>query len=100
MRIIAVFLCASIAFAMGVPTSAAESSAEQRSRFQRLFDTNDANRDGFVSLDEFQARSAEVFKNIDTNGDGKVSPEEMKAYHQKQFQKVMEQQRRDEMNEN
>jgi hypothetical protein len=40
----------------------------------------DANGDGTVSLDEFQAMHARMFKAMDTNGDGKLSADEVTSF--------------------
>ncbi|MBK5959082.1 hypothetical protein CCR97_12805 [Rhodoplanes elegans] len=41
----------------------------------------DANGDGTVSLDEFQAVHARMFKAMDANGDGKLTADEVSAFH-------------------
>ncbi|MEM7468765.1 MAG: hypothetical protein AAF387_18005 [Pseudomonadota bacterium] len=45
------------------------------------FEEIDANADGQISLEEFQALSAQKFTQIDSNQDGYIQLEEMKAAH-------------------
>lgn len=41
----------------------------------------DANSDGTLSLEEFQAMSSRMFAYLDTNKDGQVDADEIKAFH-------------------
>lgn len=41
----------------------------------------DANKDGAVSREEFQAARGKMFDTADSNKDGKLTPEERKAHH-------------------
>lgn len=45
---------------------------------KKNFAEADADKDGFLSLDEFLERHKKKFAEIDANKDGKISPEEMK----------------------
>ncbi|MDE1935375.1 EF-hand domain-containing protein [Bradyrhizobium sp.] len=45
-----------------------------------IFALMDANSDGTVSLEEFQAAHERIFKAMDSNKDGKLTPEEMQAF--------------------
>jgi hypothetical protein len=45
-----------------------------------IFSLMDADGDGTVSLQEFQAAHERIFKAMDTDHDGTVSPEEMQAF--------------------
>jgi hypothetical protein len=47
------------------------------------FKKADTNGDGFISKDEFLARSGQRFDKLDGDKDGKVSQDEMKAAHEK-----------------
>jgi hypothetical protein len=49
--------------------------------FMRMvFALMDADGDGTISLQEFQAAHERIFKAMDTNKDGKLTPEEMRAF--------------------
>jgi Ca2+-binding EF-hand superfamily protein len=45
-----------------------------------IFALMDADGDGTISLQEFQAAHERIFKAMDTNKDGKLTPEEMHAF--------------------
>ena len=45
-----------------------------------IFALMDADGDGTISLEEFQAAHERIFKAMDTNKDGKLTPEEMQAF--------------------
>ena len=45
-----------------------------------MFALMDADGDGTISLQEFQAAHERIFKAMDTNKDGKLTPEEMQAF--------------------
>jgi len=49
----------------------------------RIFELQDANKDGAVSKEEFMKFSEERFAESDADGDGKVTKEELKAHHEK-----------------
>jgi Ca2+-binding EF-hand superfamily protein len=42
----------------------------------------DADGDGTISLQEFQAAHERIFKAMDANKDGRLTPEEMQAFMQ------------------
>ena len=49
--------------------------------FKRMiFALMDADGDGTISLEEFQAAHAKIFKAMDTNKDGKLTPAEIEAF--------------------
>lgn len=45
-----------------------------------MFALMDADGDGTISLQEFQAAHERIFKGMDSNKDGKLTPEEMQAF--------------------
>jgi len=45
-----------------------------------IFALMDADGDGTISVEEFQAAHERIFKAMDTNKDGKLTPEEMQAF--------------------
>jgi len=45
-----------------------------------IFALMDADGDGTISLQEFQAAHERIFKAMDTNKDGKLTPEEMHGF--------------------
>ena len=45
-----------------------------------VFALMDADDDGTISLQEFQAAHERIFKAMDSNKDGKLTPEEMQAF--------------------
>jgi hypothetical protein len=45
-----------------------------------MFALMDADGDGTISLQEFQAAHERIFKAMDTNKDGKLTPEEIQAF--------------------
>jgi 1,4-dihydroxy-2-naphthoyl-CoA synthase len=47
-----------------------------------LFALMDADGDGTISLQEFQAAHERIFKALDTNKDGRLTPEEMQGFMQ------------------
>jgi|GEM_PF-1933038 len=57
--------------------------SSKENRHGKMFEYMDANSDGMVTKDEFNAFGEKKFKKMDANGDGKVSAEEMKASHKK-----------------
>ena len=48
--------------------------------FRMMFALMDADGDGTISLQEFQAAHERIFKAMDTNKDGKLTLEEMQAF--------------------
>lgn len=49
----------------------------------KMFDETDANHDGALSKEEWQAKGDKMFAEIDGNKDSKLSQDEMKAHHEK-----------------
>jgi 1,4-dihydroxy-2-naphthoyl-CoA synthase len=47
-----------------------------------IFALIDADGDGTISLQEFQAAHERIFKAMDANKDGRLTPEEMQAFMQ------------------
>jgi hypothetical protein len=47
-----------------------------------IFSLMDADGDGTISLQEFQAAHERIFKAMDANKDGRLTPEEMQAFMQ------------------
>jgi EF hand len=47
-----------------------------------IFALMDADGDGTISLQEFQAAHERIFKAMDTNKDGRLTPEEMQTFMQ------------------
>jgi len=56
----------------------------------KMFENLDANGDGAIARDEFDAFHAKHFKEMDSNGDGKISRDEMDAGHKKMMEKSMD----------
>ena len=50
------------------------------SMMRMMFALMDADGDGTISLQEFQAAHERIFKGMDSNKDGKLTPEEMQAF--------------------
>ncbi|RFC34452.1 MAG: EF hand [Candidatus Nitrotoga sp. MKT] len=50
---------------------------------EKMFKALDANSDGMVTTDEFNAFHAKKFKELDVNGNGQITLDEMKAGHKK-----------------
>ena len=48
--------------------------------FRMMFALMDADSDGTISLQEFQAAHERIFKAMDANKDGLLTPEEMQAF--------------------
>jgi Ca2+-binding EF-hand superfamily protein len=48
--------------------------------FRMMFALMDADGDGTISLQEFQAAHERIFKAMDSNKDGKLTMEEMQAF--------------------
>lgn len=50
---------------------------------EKMFKAMDANADGAITNDEFDAYHAKKFKEMDVNGDGKITSEDMKSESKK-----------------
>ncbi|MCB1681521.1 MAG: EF-hand domain-containing protein [Rhodospirillales bacterium] len=57
---------------------------------EKMFEKNDKDGDGTISLEEFQQSNEERFKAMDADGDGKVTKEEAKAHGEAMHKKWME----------
>ena len=55
-------------------------TAAQDNRLQMFFDRMDADRDGKISLEEFQKPAVDNFRQIDANGDGGIDMAEVEAF--------------------
>ena len=58
---------------------AAEKARRMETMRQRMFDKADADGNGVISADEFEARGAPMFDRMDADGDGVITAEEMQA---------------------
>lgn len=63
-------------------TFASASMASAQPNGGKRFEKLDANKDGVVTLVEFESRAVARFDKADTNKDGKITPEERKAAHE------------------
>jgi len=64
--------------ALAGSTQAAEPEArEGRDPGTRMLQRHDADGDGLISLQEFQAGSGQMFARLDADGDGRISAEEL-----------------------
>ncbi len=70
-----IILATALALSITAPAFA-KSEADMKSKF----DMHDTNKDGALSMAEWDATSKEMFKKADANGDGKVTFEEKKAF--------------------
>ena len=68
---------------------AAETTAptDIKTKHANYFKKKDTNGDGYISKEEWLARSSEAFAKIDTNHDGKISADESKANYEKRAAK-------------
>jgi Ca2+-binding EF-hand superfamily protein len=73
----AVIAGSSLAFAATTPATPATGD-----RGAKMFEKMDSNSDGFVSKDEYLAKTEKRFEAMDTNKDGKISKDEFKAHHE------------------
>lgn len=69
--------------AMAQDTNMQAEKPAAQSREGRGFDRLDADKDGFISPEEFGSRRIDALKAADTNGDGELSQEELAAHIQK-----------------
>jgi len=64
-------------------TAPAEKPAAAQSQKSRGFGRIDADKDGFITPEEFSKRRIDALKTADANGDGELSQEELVAFIQK-----------------
>jgi len=69
--------------AMAQDTNAQADKPAAQTREGRGFARLDADKDGFISLEESGSRRIDMLKAADTNGDGELSQEELVAHIQK-----------------
>lgn len=72
-----IVLASALAMAMATPAFAHD---WDESKMKEKFDMHDTNKDGALSMSEWNAAGGEMFKKADANGDGKVTFEEKKAF--------------------
>lgn len=70
-------------FVLGITLAHADTDAHHGKMHEKMFKAMDANSDGMVTTDEFNAFHAKKFKELDANGNGQITLEEMKAGHKK-----------------
>lgn len=70
-------------FVLGTTLAHADIDAHHGKIHEKMFKAMDANSDGMVTTDEFNAFHAMKFKEMDINGNGQITLEEMKAGHKK-----------------
>ncbi|SMX33136.1 EF-hand domain-containing protein [Actibacterium lipolyticum] len=67
-----------VALSVASPASAfGKHGGDQGRRGQMMFDQLDANSDGVLTADEFEARMKERFATLDADGNGEISAEEL-----------------------
>lgn len=74
--------------ALTVSLALTAGSAFAGDHWKDKFDAADTNKDGALSMAEWNAESNEMFNTLDTNKDGKVTWEEKKAHKQDSHDKV------------
>ncbi|CAH1082957.1 hypothetical protein [Candidatus Nitrotoga sp. 1052] len=84
------YLAITSCFVLGTTLSHADSDASHGNMQEKIgnmqekmFKAMDANSDGMVTTDEFNAFHAKKFKELDVNGNGQITLEEMKAGYKK-----------------
>ncbi|MDO8370061.1 MAG: hypothetical protein Q7S71_05095 [Candidatus Nitrotoga sp.] len=89
------YLAITSCFVLGTTLAYADSDAshgkmqEKMGKMQeKMFKAMDANSDGMVTTDEFNAFHAKKFKDLDANGNGQLTLEEMKAGYKKMMEKM------------
>jgi len=68
---------------------AAEKARRMEAMRQRMFEKADADGNGVISADEFEARGAPMFDRVDADGDGVITTEEMQAMRDKRGDRGM-----------
>ena len=81
------YLAITSCFVLGTTLAHADSDASHGKMDgkmqEKMFKAMDANSDGMVTTDEFNAFHAKKFKELDINGNGQITLEEMKAGYKK-----------------
>ncbi|MBK8569383.1 MAG: hypothetical protein IPN81_04995 [Nitrosomonadales bacterium] len=81
------YLAITSCFILGITLAHADTDAshgKMDGKMQgKMFKALDANSDGMVTTDEFNAFHAKRFKELDVNGNGQITLDEMKAGHKK-----------------
>lgn len=76
-------LTAAVMALQALPALAGEDGGHKGGkRGMGIFEVQDADKDGFVTKEEFLKFSTDRFTESDANGDGKVSKDEVKAHHE------------------
>jgi Ca2+-binding EF-hand superfamily protein len=77
------YLAITSCFVLGTTLAHADTDSSQGKMQEKMFKAMDANSDGMVTMDEFNAFHAKRFKELDVNGNGQITLEEMKAGYKK-----------------
>jgi hypothetical protein len=88
------YLAMTSCFLLGTTLAHADSDAHhgkmEGKMQEKMFKAMDANSDGMVATDEFNAFHAKKFKELDVNGNGQITVEEMKTGYKKMMGKMMD----------
>lgn len=74
------------------PLMAQQQGANTPSPSEMFMQQMDANKDGQITLEEFQRPTNEQFKFMDKDGNGAVTAEEADAFHQQMQQRMQQMQ--------
>lgn len=80
---LAVLMSALLAVNVSAQAAAPADAKKHSPRPNRFLVKHDANKDGFLSKEEFMVVHENFFKEVDTNKDGKLSNDELVAHNQK-----------------